>query len=1045
MDVPKDVRIQSNPVTRRRQSVIQPPRMLGSSTSIQTAAASSLPQIQNQASDEFHGLHAGMESHRLKHHNQRVLGLDDHALPLWGHVMEHAPSNADEIQDLSAAANNLQETAAQAARTFSSLERAKDAQMQLDQLKVQKSADVHRKMVDKMETFLQEHPSLVTELQEKGVDLGAVSRRSLHTAEVALDDVVQSNHWLMNDKEGLTAKLSQTSVETKSLRADLAKTSERLKQSRALRFRTMVRHAALARKSEHLKQALHEREEAEQTRATRWQESNKDLQANLSDKDTRLQNLSIELSREKNESARQTSDLRGQLSTKQDLIGTLEEDADRLRGQVSAKQGRIKALESDVDGLRSQLADISDSRSYYRKESQNLRLQSAFAEQKVKDQNEKLATVSDSRAALEHELAETQQRLKATKDEVKRLRHEEASHRNRLHELQSQHEAVLRNLSTCQQEYTSKAQQVGMLKNQLTDMSQEAGNLKNQLTDKSQEVAKLKDQLRDVNADVAALQRDLNESSEQARATITDQKIGIQTICEDRNAQHAAYSELETKHRSLRLDASAKTQALQDELTAAKQRNEELTAAVQAHAQDALDSADHVESIDFECSRLQAESKSDKAAKAGSVQENAGLKRKRSDLQSSVERLREAGDVTAPLNTQRASVDERTDNVLEYLARYSQTIKHNLKLACQTTGSKQKRIKEANQAIEPSNHRDCHKDRQDFENLRELAETQENESVQIGQRLAGYQKWVSITCIHDSDRDNVDTVALEQCLLGVQTLPAGAGFSQSRLSPSPIVHGLTFTYTVHSVKEQATKMLVYCFRNPLRLQLADLYSLDQPLDQAKPEDRNAALLILHAVLKVQIEHSEHAGACSFATSMFILHSMELLCAWSGLELAETLDLNRLYARAEPLLAVTNVLVRALATLVDGRLKSDFVKTLPALLSRDLEHQLQGSGYIYGQYQNDILVFTPAGHVVYVHVCQCSVGTYDQGDAWLQAPELGLRLRFHDVPILGTFTSCIWTYTQIGNHMSLFGAAAERTALDKEPSPPSDAALSLLID
>ena len=1034
MDVPKDVRIQSNPVTRRRQSVIQPPRMLGSSTSIQTAAASSLHQIQNQASDEFHGLHAGMESHRLKHHNQRVLGLDDHALPLWGHVMEHAPSNADEIQDLSAAANNLQETAAQAARTLSSLERTNGAQIQLAQSKVQKSADVHRKMVEKMETFLQEHPSLITELQEKGVDLGAVSRSALHTAEVALDDVVQSNQGLMNDKEDLAAKLSKTSAETKSLRADLAKTSERLKQSRALRFRTMVGHAALVHKSEHLKQALHEREEAEQTaltRATRWQQSNKDLQANLSDKDARLQHLSIELSREKNESARQTSDLRVQVTAKQDLIDTLEEGADRLRGQVSAKQDLIKALENDVDGLRSQLADISSSRSYYRKESHNLRIQFAFAEQEVNDQNEKLAAASDSRAVLEHELAETQQRLQATKDEIERLRHEVTSRRNRLHELQSQHEAVLQNLSTCQQECTSKAQQVG--------------NLKNQLTDKSQEVAKLKDQLRDVNVDVAALQRDISESAEQARATTSDQKIEIRPYRKIETLS-MPLSELETTHRSLRLDTSAKIQALKDELTAAKQRIEELTAAVQAHAQDALDSADYVGSIDFECSRLQAESKSDKA---GFAQENAGLKRKRSDLQASVEvlhrPLREAGDASAPLNSQRASVDERTDNVQGYLVRYSRTIKHNLKLACQTIGSKQKRIKEANQAIEPSDHRDCHKDRQDLENLRELAETHENELVQIGQRLAGYQKWVSITCIHDSDRDKVDTAALEQCLLGVQTLPAGAGFSQSRLSPLPIVHGLTFTYTVHSVKEQATKILVYCFRNPLRLQLADLYSLDQPLNQAKPEDRNAALLILHAVLKVQIEHSEHAGACSFATSMFILHSMELLCAWSGLESAETLDLHRLYARAEPLLAVTNVLVRALATLVDGRLKGDFVKTLTALLSRDLEHQLQGSGYIYGQYQNDILVFTPAGHVVYVHACQCSVGTYDQGDAWLQAPELGLRLRFHDVPILGTFTSCIWTYTQIGNHLSLFGAAAERTALDKEPSPPSDAALSLLID
>ncbi|KAK5092129.1 hypothetical protein LTR70_005734 [Exophiala xenobiotica] len=1055
MDDPEDAHLQSNPATRRRQSVDQIPSssQSSSSQSIQAPAATQLHRIQQIASTEFRGLHADMQSHQLKHHNQRVIGLDDHALPLWGHVMEHAPSNADEIQDLSAAAVDIQDTAAQAARTLSSLENAQEAQRQLGQMKVQKTAAVHRKMVEKMETFLQEHPSIVGELQQSGIDLGAVSRNALHAAETALHDVVRSNTGLMNDNKTLEARLSKTSTTTESLKAELAKTSNCLARSRTLHFKAVVGHAALAHKSEHLKQGLSEREEAEQAalnKAERWKQCNESLLETLTEKDTCLQglderchDLSDELSREKNNFSRHTEDLRGQLSTKQDLIDVLEKDVHSLRGQLATKQEVVNTLEEEVDSLQSQLADISNSRSCYREESHRRQLQLTFAEAEIADQKQTTAAVRQNRALVERKLGQAQHRLKTTREDFERLKHDRAGYVRRLRELHLQQEASLQSLRTCQRERTDKAQ--------------EAANLKNQLSDKSHEAAELKDQLRDAEMDVVALQRVLRESAEQARATITDKLIEIENLSEDRNSQQDVYRELDAKHQHLRLKASTKVRALGNKLTAAKERIEELTTVVQAHAQDTLDSVNYAESIEFECSRLLAELTFDKAAKAGLAQENASLKRKRSDLQSSLEllqqRLQETGEEIAQLKTQRASVEVRTDKVLRYLVRYSLTIKHKLNLACQLIDSKEKRLKDANQAIsaqaiELSDHRYCHEDREALENLRELAETQELELRQVGQRLAGYRKWLNLTCIHESDRDKVDTTALEQCMSEIQALPVGAGFSLHRSSPSAVVQGLTFTYAVHSVKEQATKILVYCFRNPPCLQVADLYSLDQSLAQAKPDDRNAALSMLHAALKVQINYSERAGGSSFAMSMFVLHSMELLCAWCEAALADILELDSLYARVRPLLAVTNMLVRALTAVVEDRLRGGSQNTLPAHLPHEFDHQLQGSGYTYGKYRDDILVLTPTKHIVYVHACQCSVETYDQDDAqaeWLQLPEVGLRLKLHNVPILGTFTSCIWTYAQIGNSMSLFDAALQRTVLNQEPSSPSDAALSLLID
>jgi len=244
----------------------------------------------------------------------------------------------------------------------------------------------------------------------------------------------------------------------------------------------------------------------------------------------------------------------------------------------------------------------------------------------------------------------------------------------------------------------------------------------------------------------------------------------------------------------------------------------------------------------------------------------------------------------------------------------------------------------------------------------------------------------------------------------MQTIPAHCGFVATRKTPSAVVHGLTSIHAIASVKEHTIRMLVHCFGKPSHLQLADIYSLDQSLPQAGHEDRNAALLILHAVLKVKIKHTERIGRCSFATSMFILHVIEELCAWSDRPMAETLELEMLYQKVHASLLTTDLVVRGLDTLVSDRFKGIDQSHFSAYLSKSFISSLQDDGYTFEKYNDDIIVLTPELHVIYVHACQCTAQLYDEDDPaarWHHHDEDRLRLKVHDVPILGTFSSCFW--------------------------------------
>ena len=165
-------------------------------------------------------------------------------------------------------------------------------------------------------------------------------------------------------------------------------------------------------------------------------------------------------------------------------------------------------------------------------------------------------------------------------------------------------------------------------------------------------------------------------------------------------------------------------------------------------------------------------------------------------------------------------------------------------------------------------------------------------------------------------------------------------------------------------------------------------------------------------------------------------------------MVETLELGKLYERVQPFLLVTDTLVHTMDCLIIDHIKGTHNNSLPALLSCNVNPQLRGGGYSYCKHNDDILVVTPAEQAVYVRACQCSVQLYDEDDEqanWLDGPTDVLRLKFHDVPILGTFTSCFWTYAQIGDNMPVLDPAMTRTAFDQVPSQPPDAALALMVE